>query len=239
MERAQNKPTISIIIPALNEEKNIQPTVEEVIAAIGEDFSVYEILIFDDGSKDRTGAVADELALENKNISVIHNVDTLGLGCSYKKGVELAKNDYVMMIPGDNQFLRDSIKPLFLSLGSVDIIAPYTLNYRIRPFSRQVVSWAFTTLVNLLFGLKLKYYNGIVIHKSSIIKSVPISSTGFSYQAEILVRLIKSGHSYKEVGINILERTHGKSSALSSQNIQSVLKALSKLFFEIHFGKKH
>ncbi len=238
MERAQNKPTISIIIPALNEEKNIKPTIEEVVAAIGNDFSSYEILIFDDCSKDRTGLIADELSSKNKNVSVIHNANRLGLGGNYKRGVELAKNDYIMLIPGDNQFLRDSLKQIFLPLGAADIIIPYTLNYRIRPLHRQFISRAFTSLVNLLFGLKLKYYNGIVIHKKRIIKSVPISSNGFAYQAEILVRLIKSGHSYKEVGVNILERSHGKSNAFTSKNIYSVLKTLSKLFVDVHINKK-
>lgn len=238
MEKIQDKPTISIIIPALNEEKNIQATAEEVIAAIGDGFSSYEILIFDDGSKDHTGAIVDELASKNKNIRVIHNANTLGLGRNYKRGVELAKNEYIIMIPGDNQFLKKSIKRLFLSLGEVDIIVPYTLNYRIRPFHRQVISRAFTLLINLLFELKLRYYNGIVIHKKGIIKSVPISSNGFAYQAEILVRLIRSGHSYKEVGVDILERTHGKSSAFRPKNIYNVLKTISKLFIDTRINNK-
>lgn len=238
IERMQNKPTISIIIPALNEEANIRSTVEEVTAAIGDGFSGYEILIFDDASEDRTGAIADELALRNKSIRVIHNKKRMGLGANYKMGVQLANNDYIMMVPGDNQFMRESIRQIFVPLGTADILIPYTLNYRIRPLHRQAISSAFTSLVNLLFGLRLKYYNGIVVHKKEIIKSVDFSSSGFAYQAEILVRLLKSGRSYKEVGVNILERTHGTSSAFAPQNVHSVLKTLFKLFMDIHINKK-
>lgn len=233
----QNKPTISIIIPAFNEENNIRLTVEEVASAIGNGFGGYEMLIFDDASRDRTGQIADQLALENKNIRVIHNVSNLGLGYNYKKGVELAENDYVIMVPGDNQFSRDSIKKILSLVGRADIIIPYTSNYRIRPLSRQFISRAFTYLINILFGLKIRYYNGTVVHKKELIKAVSISSSGFAYQAEILVRMIKSGRTYKEVGVDILERTHGRSSAFAIKNICSVLKTISKLFIEVHFRK--
>ncbi|MEE9558129.1 MAG: glycosyltransferase family 2 protein, partial [Candidatus Brocadiales bacterium] len=103
------KPTISIIIPALNEEDNIEPAVNKVISALDGRFSDYELLVFDDGSTDNTGAIIDRLAGNDKNVRAIHNENNMGLGYSYKKGVQLAKNDYIVMFPGDNQILKDSM----------------------------------------------------------------------------------------------------------------------------------
>lgn len=231
-------PSISIIIPALNEENNLKSTVDEVLAALHQNFSEYEILIFDDGSSDKTGIIADGLAAQDNNIKVIHNRNTMGLGYNYKKGVELAEKDYVVMFPGDNSFPRGSIRELFKLVGEADIIVPHTRNFWVRPRSRQIISRSFTDLMNLLFGLDLKYYNGTVIHKRETIKSVPISTNGFAYQAEILTRLIRSGHSFVEVGIDIRERTFGRSKAFAPRNIASVIKTLAKLFWQIYIKER-
>ena len=84
------KPSLSVIIPALNEARNIKGCVEEVLAAVDGRFSDYEILIFDDGSTDGTGAIADDIAVGNKQIRVIHNGRTMGFGYNYRTGVEQA-----------------------------------------------------------------------------------------------------------------------------------------------------
>lgn len=229
------KSSISIIIPALNEERNIKATVDEVLSAIGERFSSYEILIFNDGSSDNTGKVAEELARGNKSIKIIHNPVNMGLGYNYKRGVELAEKDYIMLVPGDNQILGDSIANIFGLIGKADMVIPYIENPGVRPLSRQATSKLFTLLMNFLFNLDLNYYNGVVVHKKDIIKSVPMSTGGFAYQAQVLTRLIKSGHSFVEVGMRIQEREYGSSKAFSLRNIISVLRSIKNLFWEIYF----
>ena len=84
------KPTISIVIPAYNEEANLESTVKEVLEALGTRFSDYEILIVNDGSKDRTAMVANSLARENQAIKVIQNQTNLGFGASYRRGMMAA-----------------------------------------------------------------------------------------------------------------------------------------------------
>lgn len=227
-------PSISIIIPALNEEKNLPGTIEEVCRGLNGNIGNYEILIFNDGSSDKTGFVADELARNNKNIKVIHNPTTKGLGYNYKKGIELARNDYIVMFPGDNAFPWDSIRNLINHVGKADIIIPYTKNTWARPFSRRIISRAFVELMNLLFGLNLRYYNGTVVHKREIVQKVPIDTNGFAYQAAILTRLIRSGYTYKEVGMELRDREFGGSKAFAPKNVLSVIKTIASLFWEVN-----
>jgi hypothetical protein len=87
--------------------------------------------------------------------------------------------------------------------------------------------------MNRLFGLRLRYYNGTCVIKASLLKSVPMTTWGFAYMAAILVRLIRSGASYIEVGIDIAQRTSGASKAFMPGNILSVLGAILKLFWEV------
>ena len=233
------EPSISIIIPALNEENNIEPTVESVISVTHNKFSDYEIIIFDDASTDNTLVKVNEIAVKNNRIKVIHNEKTMGLGYNYKKGVFIAKNEYVIMVPGDNEIEENSIKTMFDSIGKTDIVTSYSVNYWIRPFSRQIISKIFTNLMNTLFNLNLKYYNGISVHKRELINQVQMTTYGFAYHAEILVRLIKSGYSFTEVGIYLKKREYGASKAFSLKNIVSVLKTIARLLIDLYIKNKN
>lgn len=234
------KPSISIIIPALNEEGNIKEAVKGALDALDQKFSKYELLIFDDGSTDATGNVAENLARENSHIKVIHNKRSMGLGYNYKRGVEIAQYDYVVMLPGDNEICTHSIKDLFDKVGRDDIVIPYTINFNLRPFLRRIISRTFTWTMNFLFNLNIPYYNGTVVHKTRILTSIPFSTHGFAYQADILTRLIKSGRSYVEVGMYIQKRRYGLPKAFKIKNIISVLDTIIKLFWDIQIiGKRY
>ncbi len=162
----------------------------------------------------------------------------MGFGYNYRRGVELANFDYISMVPGDDEISAHSIKEMYGLVGTADIIIPYTLNYQIRPLARRCLSFLFTKTLNLLFNLKLNYYNGPVIHKREIIRSIALFTNSFAFQAEALIKLIRAGHSYVQVGMLLSERRHGKSKALRLKNILGVLKTIIALFIEVYLIKK-
>ncbi|MEE8573843.1 MAG: glycosyltransferase family 2 protein [Thermodesulfobacteriota bacterium] len=229
----KTKPTISVIVPAYNEEQNLEGAVKCIYSALGKNFSDHEILIFNDFSTDGTGKLADRLAKKDKHLRIIHNPTNKGFGYNYKEGVRLATKEFVIMVPGDNEIPDAAIKKIFTLVGKADIVVPYTANQWVRPRSRQIVSKLFVVLMNLLTGLDLTYYNGTCVLKSSAVKNIDINTHGFAYMATILTKLIKSGASYTEVGVDIILRETGESKAFSPRNIVSVLKALFDLFVEV------
>ena len=95
----------------------------------------------------------------------------------------------------------------------------------------------YTALMNLLFGMNLRYFNGIVLHKRPVIQSVTIETDGFAYQAEALIKLIKSGHSFAQTPQWILERKFGSSKAFYPKNIVRVLKTVARLYYQIQIKK--
>lgn len=230
-----SKPSLSIIVPCLNEEGNIKDTVASIKEALGSTgrFADYEILIFNDGSTDNTGKIIDSLEKTEKGVKAIHNPKNMGFGYNYTEGVRAAKNDYIIMIPGDNEIPSEAIKKVFGQAGKADVIIPYTANQNVRKPARRIVSKVFVALMNTLFGLRLNYYNGTCIIKSSLLKKVPLKTWGFAYMAAILVRLLRSGASYLEVGVEIKPRETGKSKAFAPRNVASVLWALSELFWDV------
>ena len=150
--------SISVIIPAFNEEKNLKPTVDEVLRAIRDHFSEFEIIIIDDGSTDSTCSVANSLAIGNPDIKIVHNSNNRGFGYSYQRGVQMSACDYVIWIPGDNDFPSSSLEALFNQVGQADVIMHYTLNPELRSFPGLIVYLRYTWLLNLRFGLRLHYF---------------------------------------------------------------------------------
>ncbi|MBI5971563.1 MAG: glycosyltransferase family 2 protein [Deltaproteobacteria bacterium] len=230
-----NKPSISIIVPCLNEEGNLKGAIESIKEALktADRFGDCEILIFNDGSTDNTGQVAEEISRAEKNVKVIDNPKNMGFGYNYTEGVRLASKDYTIMVPGDNEIPAQSLARIFSNVGAADIVIPYTANPEVRKFSRRVVSKAFVALINTLFGLNLVYYNGTCVIKSALLKKVPLKTWGFAYMAAILVRLIRSGASYTEVGVDIKPRATGTSKAFAPKNVLSVGRAILTLFWDV------
>lgn len=225
--------TLSVIMPALNEEGNLAAAAATVLGAIGDRFTDSELLIFNDGSRDRTGAIADELAARDTRIRVIHNPRNMGFGYTYTRGVELARLEYVAMFPGDNEIPGDAIQTILGAVGSADIVIPYVSTPAVRAWSRRVISAAFVGLINGLFGLRLRYFNGPCVHRRSLLMSVPMRTHGFAYMAAILIRLIRSGCSYVEVPMRLQMRQHGRSKAFKPKNVASVLTTIAGLFWEV------
>jgi dolichol-phosphate mannosyltransferase len=228
------KTTISVIIPAYNEEGHVQGTVEEVVAALGDRFRDYEIIIVDDGSKDRTGEIVDKLTVVNSHVRVLHNSPNTGFGYSYRRGVSEARHDYVAFFPGDDAIAAEDIAKVFDAVGTADIVSHYTTNQKVRLPARRIISRLYTWLMNTLFGLHLTYFNGPTIHRREVIQNVKISTSGFAFLSEIMVRLIRSGHSYVQIGTPIRERKRGSSKAFRPKNVASVLKTVCLLFWDVN-----
>jgi glycosyltransferase involved in cell wall biosynthesis len=229
------KPTISIIVPCLNEEENLEGTIECVKEAIASSaaFSDYEILIFNDFSTDATGRIAEEIKKRERHIRVIHNPKNMGFGYNYTEGVRLASKDYILMVPGDNEIPAEAIRNVMSLAGAADVVIPYTANMHVRPPSRRVISRLFVLGMNTLFGLDLKYYNGTCLIKSGLLKKIPLKTWGFAYMAAILVRLLSSGASFVETGVDISQRSKGRTKAFRVKNIVSVFSAIASLFWEV------
>lgn len=231
---AETLPSITVIVPCLNEEANLRGTIACVKEALASSrFSDFEIIIFNDASTDKTGPVAEDIKSKEKGIKVIHNLRNMGFGYNYTEGVRVAEKDYIIMVPGDNEIPTEAITKVLSRAGKADLIIPYTANPEVRPLSRRVISSLFVAIMNVLFGLRLRYYNGTCLIKSELLKKVPLKTWGFAYMAAILVRLVRSGASYIEVGVNIAPRLAGKTKAFRLKNIVSVFSAIADLFWDV------
>lgn len=225
--------SLSIVVPALNEEGSLAATLDELMEIVQEDFPDYEILVYDDGSSDQTGRIADEYATRFPHIRAMHHASPQGIGACYKEGLLLATKTHYMHVHGDNEIMGSSIRQILKSAPTADFIITYILDDSGRSKTRQDLSKCFTFLVNCLFGLKVRYYNGPNLVPVRFLKQIKVLTNGHAFMAEIIVRLTRKGYSYAEVGFQSRFRQKGKTKAFRIHNIVSVVRALLRLKFSL------
>jgi len=235
MDKIEKKQyVLSLVVPAYNEEGNLESTIENIFRVNQKINHDIRILIINDGSIDNTRQVADKLALKYSNVTVLHHNFPKGLGTIFNVALILSNGDYFCLIPGDNQITEEYIYELFLKAGEADVVLSYPKNMGIRMMKRQVLSRLFVLIYNSIFGLKLKYYNGPAVFDLNKLKTIDMSTRFFSYHAEYVVRFIKYGHTFKEVGGLLKERQYGRSNALSELSLLGVVLGTLLLFMDIY-----
>ena len=221
--------SITFIVPALNENEALANTLDEIMEIMkNEGVSDYEILAVNDGSSDGTGAIADDYARRYPRIRALHNPSPRGIGQAYKKGISLATKNQYMLVHGDNEIPAESIRKILAAAGKADFVITY-LKKDTRPAGRLLFSRSFTRLVNSLFGLQVRYYNGPNLIPVRLLKEISILTNGHAFMAEVIVRLARRGYTYTEVEFSSRMRVRGRSKAFRIKNIISVLRAILRL----------
>ena len=236
MNKTQEK-TLSVIIPAFNEEGNIRHSIESVLIAVNNLVADFEIIVINDGSRDETEKIALVKSQANSSIRVVSNDSNKGFGFSFARGVSLARMNYVTVFPGDNDMSHQSLEQLIDAMGSADIVTSHVINMQKRSILRRALSRGFVMMMNFLFGLHLDYYNGAFVARTELVRSIPIKSMGLTALAECLVRLIKAGYSYKSIPFEHTGRKSEKSKALRLKSFFAVLQLVFILWKDIHFLK--
>ncbi len=227
--------SVTIIIPAYKEEQNIEEAIDNVVHVAQSVGCAYEIIVIDDGSPDKTGDFARLKAQSNSHIRVAVNATNEGFGYSFSRGVKMATQDYVTVFPGDNDMSAQSLKDLIEARGTSDLIISYMKPTHKRSLFRRGVSSIFVLGMNILFGLRLKYYNGAFICRTSLLKSIPICSTGLNALAECIVRLIKKGIPYRAIYFEHVGRRHHRSKAFSFKSIKTVIVSVASLWLNVYW----
>ena len=169
---------VSIIIPAFNEERNITLAIRSVLRAL-KGISDYEIIVVNDGSSDGTEVVVRKMIKKNSRIKLINHSVNLGLGYNFRDGIRMSTKSFISGFPGDNDMFWKSLRQLIRERNKADIIISYMANPQARPISRQIVSGVYTLIINTLFGLRLRYFNGYFVARAKFIKKLDLKSPGF------------------------------------------------------------
>jgi glycosyltransferase involved in cell wall biosynthesis len=219
--------SLTIFFPCYNEEANVERVTRaavEVARRIADDF---EVLIVNDGSRDRTGEIADRLAAEIPGVRAVHNQPNLGYGGALARGFREAQKDWIFYTDGDGQFDFNEIPQVLPLLETHDIVSCYRLD-RKDSLMRKLNALAWSTLVNLLFHIGLKDIDcAFKIYPRTFIERIELKSRGALIDTEMLAKARNLGYTIAQMGVHHYPRTAG---AQTGANIRVILRAFKELF---------
>ena len=227
---------ISILIPVFNEEKTIKNILKKV-----NDLDIWrnyqsikkEIIVIDDKSHDKT----NEILETNSDLysKLIKNPNNSGKGFCIKKGLEVAKGDYVLIQDADEEYdPRDYIKFIDcaekfsadLVIGSRFIYDKYTRSHN---FLNKIGNSIITLLFNLTYNTTFTdIYCCYIFFKRDLVKPDDLQTKGFEQHAEILCKIVKNGNKFFEVPVNYNGRTIKEGKKIRFYHIFSIIFQMIK-----------
>lgn len=222
--------SLSIIIPALNEERRLALTVNEMLELARSVLDRFEIIVVDDGSSDGTGEIADSLASRNPEVSVIHNAGCRGLGYVFSECLERAQCDKFMLIPGDHAYNTEGFRVLLESVGSTDLVIGYRTNQvGTRTPGRVFLSRLYGTVLTILFGYKLRDFHGPVVYPLRALREVKLWLIGYTFQIEAMIKLLRRGHSFIQVPVTLNVEHAGTSRSFRWKTFGDLVNTICRL----------
>jgi len=221
---------LSVFFPAYNEEANIERTVSMAKKVLEEVAETWEILIINDGSKDRTGEIARQLAKKEPRIRVITHSPNRGYGASLKSGLYSSRYPWICFTDSDGQFDFSEVNKLIETQKKTgaDLVVGYYLKRQV-PLYRKLNTFLWEFIVTALFGLRIKDIDcGFKLISKKVVAGVPKleSERGAFISSEFLIKANKLGFKIVEIPVHHYPATRKGTGA----NLNVIIKSFVDLF---------
>ncbi len=225
--------SLTIFFPCYNEEANVERVTRAAVEAGRRIADELEVLIVNDGSRDRTGEIAERLAAEIPEVRVVHNQPNRGYGGALQRGFREARGNWIFYTDGDGQFSFDELPQLLPLLETHDVVSCYRIN-RQDSLLRKINAFAWTTLVNALFGLGLRDIDcAYKIYPRTFIERITLHSQGALIDTEMLAKARNLGLSIAQIGVRHYPRTAGRQTGANLRVILRAFRELLRLYRQI------
>ena len=230
---------LSYFFPAHNEEANLRGLVDEALAALPALADTFEIIIVDDGSRDATPGIADELAAGDGRVLVVHHPRNRGYGAALRSGFGASRYDLIAFTDGDRQFRVADLGRLTARFqeGGVDAVVGFRIK-RADPLIRTLYARAYRLANRIFFSLKVTDVDcACKIFRRDILKGVGVESEGAFFSAELLIKLRAGGRAVVEVGVPHYPRLAGTPTGARPQVVFQAIRDFWSLRIRMWIGR--
>ena len=191
-----------------------------------------EVTVIDDGSTDRTGSIADDLAKSDPRVRVVHHGKRRGYGGAVRSGLVSATKEFVFFTDGDRQFALTDLERLIDKIDGVEAVIGYRLKRR-DPARARFVAFVYNNVIRVLFLGGFRDVDcAFKLFRREVFKRVPLErvrSNGAFFSAEMLITLRRAGIKTREVGVPHYPRTAGKAKGQQPKVILRAIRDLLRL----------
>jgi glycosyltransferase involved in cell wall biosynthesis len=222
--------SISAVLPAYNEEAIIERTVQHVAGVLSGLTSDFEVIVTNDGSRDRTGEILAELQKcePGLNLQVVTHRVNQGYGAALASGFDTARKELIFLTDGDKQFDVTELGQFLPAMdGPTDLVIGWRRN-RADPPLRKLNALGWKSLVNLLFGYTARDVDcAFKLFRRRVWESMTVHARGATFSAEFLIKARRLGFHVKELPVSHLPRTAGSPTGARPDVI---VRAFAELF---------
>lgn len=226
-------PRLSIVLPAYNEEGNIERAVRDAFAGAAKAEATCEVVVVNDGSRDSTGQILEQLQAElGSRLRVFDHPVNLGYGVALRDGFRATRGELVFYTDSDNQFDLGELKDFMPLMKDNDVILGYRVD-RQDPWLRKFVSGGFNALSSFAFGMRVRDLNcSFKLFRGDLIRALPLDTPDFFIDTELVARIHRGGYRYVQRGVRHYPRTAGKSTVRPS-DVPRTLVSLARMWVRL------
>jgi len=208
-------PLLSVLVPLYNEEEFVAPILERVLSASLPDGMTREVIVVDDGSRDGSAEIVEDLAAAYPQIRLVRHARNLGKGAAVRTAIEHARGDFCIIQDADLEYDPQEYAHLLRPLveGKADAVFGSRFmivgERRVLYFWHSVANRFLTELCNLVADLNLTDMGTCYkVYRTSLLKSIPIRSHGFGIEPELTIKTAKRQVRIYETPVSYYGRTY-------------------------------
>jgi glycosyltransferase involved in cell wall biosynthesis len=226
--------SISVVFPAYNEEENLEKAIQQAEQCLEGLTPDWEIIVVNDGSRDRTGEIVDAISRRDPRVIAVHHKNgNRGYGAALRSGIERASKDLLFFSDSDLQFHLAELPLLLLWIEQYDAVIGYR-GKRNDPFHRKFNAFGWNMLVRGVLGLSVRDIDcAFKLFRTSLFQVIQIDAVGAMVNTDILVQATRMGFKIKEVPVTHFARMNGEPTGANFRVIVKAFKELMRLYFKL------
>jgi glycosyltransferase involved in cell wall biosynthesis len=224
-------------MPALDEEPNVQGALRRTITALEECADDFEVIVINDGSRDRTGEVAEAFARADPRVRVLHNERNVNYGVSLRRGIAAARCEWVVHDGMDLPLAPEDFGLFCRHFPDADVVVARRRTRDAHSPWRRLTSWTNLLLLRTLFAPRTTDLNFTQFYRRTFAATVPIVSTSPAFVTpELILRAEHLGKRVREVDVEFRRREAGAAHFGRPKDILWTLRDMFGLRLRTWFG---
>ena len=225
--------SLSIVLPAYNEEDNIEGALEEACQVAAYAAPAWEIIVVDDGSRDSTAQRVARVSTREPRVRLISFPENRGYGAALRAGFNAARGDLIFYTDSDRQFDLSELRYFLPMMDRTDVAIGFRV-YRYDPVLRCVLSWVYNRLVSVVFRTRVRDVDcSFKLFRREVLEAIDLETRDFFIDTEMVAKARKWNFRILQKGVKHYPRRAGESSVRAS-HIPSTLLVVAQMWLRIY-----